>query len=426
MMNAPHRPRYHFTSDNWMNDPIPFYEDGAYHIYFQHNPSAAVWGDMHWGHAVSRDLVHWEKRPIALAPTHGGCDQAGIFTGCVTRDAAGRFAALYTGIPDLNPLQQVQCLATSDNLESWTKYSDNPVIAEKPEGAYGACFRDPQVFETGDGSRYMVIGGEKADGSGGVAFLYRALSADLTRWEYLHPLFEDDAVTGHDFECPDFFPLGDRYLLITSRGKTWWHTGRIGDDLGFTREAYGPCDDGNFYAAKTLVDATGRRLLFGWITEGRSTADQVAAGWSGVLSLPRVVTLGEDGTPRFAPPPELAALRSTRHRYEGRLAADEADLGTFGDTLEIEATFTGKAARCGLYLHFGGCEPSVALTQQTPADEARYHVFIDRSVVEVFRDGGRVCQTIRVYPEQGDRVRVGARVFEGSATLHADVWELTA
>jgi beta-fructofuranosidase len=426
MTADPHRPRYHFTTDNWMNDPIPFYADGVYHLYFQHNPGAAVWGDMHWGHAVSRDLVRWEKQSIAIAPTPGSCDQDGIFTGCVTRDGAGRFAALYTGIPHLKPFRQVQCLATSDALETWTKYPGNPIIAEKPEGAYGDCFRDPQVFETGDGERYLVVGGEKADGSGGAAFLYRALSGDLARWDYLHPLFEGDTATGHDFECPDLFRIGDdRYLFISSRGKTWWHVGRLGDDLRFTREAYGACDDGNYYAAKTLIDGQGRRLLFGWITEARPEAEQVAAGWSGGLSLPRVVSLGDDGTPRFTPAQELTALRGARHRFEGRLATDEAELGTFGNALEVDARFGHVADGASLTLHLGESNETLALTVPPGDAETHLHFFVDRSVVEVFTNG-RACHTYRIYPRQPGTVRVTAQAPGNGTSLHADVWELTS
>ena len=77
-----HRPVYHFSPDRWMNDPIPFFRDGEHHIFYQHNPHGAFWGTMHWGHAVSRDLIHWWHLPIALAPTPGGPDKDGCFSGC--------------------------------------------------------------------------------------------------------------------------------------------------------------------------------------------------------------------------------------------------------------------------------------------------------------------------------------------------------
>src|ERR1051326_9206447 len=195
----PHRPLYHFSPERWMNDPKPFFCHGEYHIYFQHNPNGAFWCTMHWGHAVSRDLIQWHQLPIALAPTPGGPDQDGCFTGCVVKEE-GRFHILYTGIPQLSPLQQVQCLATSADMIAWEKYPGNPVISEPPPG-FGECFRDPCAWKEGD-DWFMLIGSELPEGSGGAALLYR--SSDLVHWEYLHPLFVGEAAcTGRDFECPD-------------------------------------------------------------------------------------------------------------------------------------------------------------------------------------------------------------------------------
>ena len=119
MAADPHRPQYHFLpAANWMNDPNgPIYWQGQYHMFYQYNPNGAYWGDMHWGHAVSPDLVHWKHLPVALAPTAGGPDKDGVFSGCAIVDG-GVPTVLYTGV---NP--EVQCLATSDDrLINWEKY----------------------------------------------------------------------------------------------------------------------------------------------------------------------------------------------------------------------------------------------------------------------------------------------------------------
>src|ERR1035437_1573465 len=107
----PHRPQYHLLpAANWMNDPnAPIYWQGQYHMFYQFNPNGAFWGDMHWGHAVSADLVHWKHQPVAMAPTPGGADKDGVFSGCIVADR-GVPTAIYTGV---NP--EVQCIATSDD-----------------------------------------------------------------------------------------------------------------------------------------------------------------------------------------------------------------------------------------------------------------------------------------------------------------------
>jgi beta-fructofuranosidase len=433
----PHRPRYHFSPDNWMNDPIPFFRDGEYHIFFQHNPNGAFWGTMHWGHARSRDLVHWELLPIALAPTPGGPDQDGCFTGCVVR-GGDRFHILYTGIPQRTPLRQVQCLAGSDDLITWEKYAGNPVIAQPPEG-FGECFRDPQTWREGD-TWYMIIGSEQPEGKGGAALLYRASS--LTDWQCLHPLFLGDAaVTGRDFECPDFFPLGEKYVLITSRGATHWHAGSYADQR-FTLEKRGVTDGGAFYAAKTLSDGQGRRILFGWITERRPGDAQRQAGWSGVLSLPRVLTLLPDGALGMEPVPELQALRGAHRRFTDlSLAGDDEFVleGVQGDALEILIRFAPTGAK--LYgvrarrAQDGTEFAEIAYNREAnrlvdaplilrEGEGLALRLFVDRSVIEAFANG-RACQTLRFYPERSDCLGISLFARGGRAeVLSVDVWEM--
>lgn len=298
----PHRPRFHFAAPQgtWINDPVPFYDDraGRYHVFLQHNPNAPVWGDMHWLHVSSSDLLHWENHGVALAPSRnpGDPDFGGVWTGCITRRPGdGKYIALYTAIPTHTPFTQVQCSAVSDDLMTWEKLGVLDGLSEKPKG-YGDCFRDPQTFAGPDGKWYCVIGGEQEGGNGGAAFLYQATDDTLLHWQYRHVLYEGTAETGYDFECPDFFPLpgSQKWCLITSRNKTWWHVGTLdAETMRFSREAWGACDNELFYAAKSCVGAGGERLLWGWIREDRPEAEQVAAGWSGVLSLPRCITSGE-------------------------------------------------------------------------------------------------------------------------------------
>ncbi|MGB7355304.1 MAG: glycoside hydrolase family 32 protein, partial [Acidobacteriaceae bacterium] len=196
LANDPRRPQYHLLpARNWMNDPNgPIYWGGQYHMFFQYNPHAAVWGDMHWGHAVSPDMIHWRHLPVALAPTPGGPDAAGCFTGSALNDGA-RVAILYTGVVSApenettirdgaHSLRESQCLAFSTgDLTRWTKDSQ-AVIAVPPPGLAVTGFRDPAPWRQGD-AWYCAIG-SGIRGQGGAILLYR--SADLRHWDYLHPL----------------------------------------------------------------------------------------------------------------------------------------------------------------------------------------------------------------------------------------------
>ena len=387
---------------NWMNDPKPFFWKGEYHVFFQYNPHEPIARLIHWGHAVSRDLVHWEMLPIALAPTPGGPDKDGCWTGCcVEKD--GLFHILYTGV---HP--QVQCLATSSDLITWEKYPGNPVISSPPEG-FGDCWRDPCAWKESD-AWYMLLGSEIKD-VGGAALLYR--SSDLVHWEYLHPLYVGDKDC-FMFECPDFFALGDKRVLLASCGRTNWHTGRY-EEHRFTVENQGVTDGGNFYAAKTLLDDKGRRILFGWITEGRSQEEQVAAGWSGVLSLPRVLSILSDGKLGIAPAPELSARRGRR--------LDKAE----GDALEIIARFKLQSGRVGIIYRsvevYADTKQKqlVAGQARTPfeaetGEEIELHVFLDHSVIEVFANG-RACVTARAYSNTGDISLLGK-------PEQLDIWEI--
>lgn len=154
-----------------------------------------------------------------------------------------------------------------------------------------------------------------ADNRGGTLFLYQ--SPNLTDWEYAGLLTECEmAKTGFECECPDLFALGGRMVFISSSHKTWWQASDYAWGR-FTADAWGPADTGKFCAAKTLLDDQGRRLLLGWVQEDQPEAEQQAAGWSGLLSLPRWVSLLPDGTAGFAPVPELQALREAHRHWDG-------------------------------------------------------------------------------------------------------------
>ena len=236
----PLRPQFHLLpAANWMNDPDgPIYWKNNYHMFYQYNPNGAYWGDMHWAHAISTDMVHWKHLPVAFSPTPGGPDADGCFTGTsVVQD--GGVVVLYTGVRVVPQDQatskggaqsflETQCLATSTDpdLKIWTKLP-TPVIASPPPGMQVNGFRDPSPWRQGDWW-YMVLGSGVAN-QGGSVLLYK--SKDLRHWEYVHVLALRNENREHQFdpynpwevwECPEFFALGGRHVLIVSTlGKAY-------------------------------------------------------------------------------------------------------------------------------------------------------------------------------------------------------------
>lgn len=330
----PRRPQYHLLPPaNWMNDPNgPIYWDGQYHMFYQFNPNAAVWGDMHWGHAVSPDMVRWQHLPVALSPTPDGPDADGCFSGTAVVHG-GRVEVLYTGVRSVpesqatlrdgvNSLRETQCLAYSNDsdLKSWTKLP-RPVIATPPEALSVTGFRDPTPWR--DGDDWLLAVGSGFPNKGGAVLLYR--SKDLRNWEYLHPLVSsatpaggtaNPVDSGDMWECPDFFPLGNKHVLIYSTiGKSRWMTGTFDRQaLKFNPEESGLLDTGAYYAAKTQIDKAGNRVLWGWIPETRPVEAYRAAGWACLMSLPRILTLGSDGRLRMNTAPEVHQLRRAEQK----------------------------------------------------------------------------------------------------------------
>ncbi|MEZ4510461.1 MAG: glycoside hydrolase family 32 protein [Chloroflexota bacterium] len=456
------RPQYHYLPPrHWMNDPNGLIHwRGEYHFFYQHHPYGAYWANMHWGHAVSKDLVHWQDLPIALYPTPDSADQDGVYSGYAFNHN-GTPTILYTGV---RSHAQLPCLATGDDtLRTVTKYEGNPVIPAPPAGLDLLGFRDHSVWQEGEWW-YQVIG-SGIRGVGGATFLYR--SRNIVDWEYvgLHCV-GSSLETGTMWECPDFFPLGDKYVLVLSPiplQKAIYFVGSYENHV-FTPEKQWSVDNGNsVYAPLSFVDENGRRILFSWLREGRSGEAQIKAGWSGVASLPRLLTLGEDGFVHQEPVPELQTLRGKQKMWEDvELAVGGENLlaSTSSSTFELLAEFDAHVnciiqikVRCSpdgdeeTIISYNGdygelsvrcAESSLDPAQHRElqrgmlplaADEPlRLHVFVDNSVIEIFANG-RTVLTTRVYPTRADSMGAWLGVVSqwGNGRCHLkrlDVWEL--
>ncbi len=417
----PLRPQCHLMpARNWMNDPNgPIYWKGRYHMFFQYNPNAAVWGDMHWAHAVSEDMIHWRHLPIALAPTPGGDDADGCFTGSAVDDH-GTATFLYTGVKSVEPsratlrdgshnFREVQCLATSKDpqLRTWNKW--NQPVLQPPDDAGVAGFRDPFLWKDAE-TWYMGIGSGVFK-EGGRVLLYR--SKNLREWKYLHPLASGEWTgkdltnpvdSGEMWECPDFFPLGKKHVLLyATAGQVIWESGELDPrELLFHREKRGLLDAGAYYAQKTQLDAKGNRILWGWVPEKRSEAEFSAAGWAGCMALPRTLGLSANGELEMTFAPETRELRGKVISKKASLATTAAELewnaaGPFALTLSDKTGPWLTVAQEG-----AGSESRVTVNgQKLPGNgsstaKRKFHVFVDASVAEVICDQKRAI-TARIY-----------------------------
>ena len=351
------RPSFHLTArTGWMNDPNGFscYK-GQYHLFYQYNPYDTCWGAMHWGHAVSRDMLHWEYLPAALAPDEL-YDKDGCFSGSAIELPDGRHLLMYTGVVREKQENggicevQTQCLAVGDGTD-YEKYENNPVLDERdiPEGSSRFDFRDPKVWRKKDGTYRVLIGSRPADGSGQV-LLYA--SEDGLRWQYRKVLAANNDRFGKMWECPDFFELDGKGGLIVSPQdmlprELEYHNGNgtvclIGEydeeTDTFTEQYDQAVDYGiDFYAPQTVLTPDGRRVLIGWMQNWETCAVRTPEDkWFGQMSLPRELSV-RDGRLYQNPIRELEERRRDRVEYREVLVRDAISLeGIRGRRADIE------------------------------------------------------------------------------------------
>jgi beta-fructofuranosidase len=478
------RPTYHITAPEGVNSPFDpnaaLFWKGHYHLMYivQRDASAKteVESCHSWAHISSTDLVHWRHHPLALEP--GGID-TGIFSGGVFVDKAGVPTITYWGLGEKAGI----CMATSadEHLDHWTKSSHNPVIQQSEQGfSVGADGRpygvaDPSAIWIHDDRYYLLTGnllvlrrfgleGNQQEHKGDTTYLF--VSDDLIHWKYLHPFYQSDrAWTGEDEDnmCPDFFPLGDRHMLlfISHNRGCQYYIGRYEDDR-FYPEKHGRLSwvDGAFFAPESLLDDQGRRIMWAWIRDGREDCTRQASLWSGTMSLPRVLWLGEDGTLRMAPPRELAALRHAAKKMVDVTVQPGGELpltDVWGDTIELSIEMNSDVARqfgvmvcCSpdgeerTPIYYDVVEKTLNIDTRRsssgegpksieggplelePGESLRLRVFVDRSVVEVFANERQAVMR-RIYPTRRDSLAV-IPYSRGGITRVAslEAWDIAA
>lgn len=458
-----YRPIFHFMPENnWMNDPNgPIFYKGEYHLFYQYNPNGFEWGTIHWGHAKSKDLVHWEHLPIALYPSNElGEDHC--FSGCAVVNDEGVPTLFYTSIGSGDRHQTVgaeQWMATSsDDMITWDKHTGNPVVSLQHHGEMDIReWRDPFVWKEGE-QWLMVVGG--AHNNKGCALIYG--STDLTEWKFLNKLMEAKVESEEIWECPNLFKLGDKHVLIYSPSDVVkYYTGTLNSDYTFTPEYHGTIDHSGwegFYAPNSIEDGQGRRIMWGWMTENARGDFEVGEGWAGVQSLPRILSLQENGRLKIEAAPELQMLRENHEQMDNlQLDGDQVTIASKGRALEIIAEFEllDPSASFGIKVLQSErgeeetvvvFEPSAqrftvdrskaslsSLTHRTElsgqmdikqGETVKVHLFLDHSLIEVFANDEE-CISTRVYPTLEDSIGISLFANDGSVKLKSmDVWQL--
>ncbi|OMO86557.1 Glycoside hydrolase, family 32 [Corchorus olitorius] len=336
----PYRTAYHFQPPkNWMNGPM--YLNGVYHLFYQYNPYAAIWGNMTWGHSVSYDLINWIHLQHALSPVDP-YDFNGVYSGSTTFISKGKPAILYTGVDTQN--RQAQCLALPKNisdpfLKEWVKSPHNPLM--KPINDIDPqFFRDPTTAWKGPDGLWRVLVGNQMNGHG-TALLYR--SKDFVTWSRSKvPLHSSNKTVM--WECPDFYPVAingkdgvetssldksNKHVLKASfNQRDYYVLGKYkaqGDKFSVDKDFTNTKSDlsydyGKFYASKTFFDSNKkRRVLWGWVNESDSQADDIKKGWSSVQSIPRTILLSKDGKQLIQwPIKEIEKLRTKKVSFNNK------------------------------------------------------------------------------------------------------------
>ena len=411
------RPRFHFTSQSgWINDPLGLtYDRGTYHLFFQYVPGQVTWDPrVHWGHATSSDLLRWEERSVALAPD---ADDDGCWSGSVVVDDDGSATIFYTAVkvPDVAVGRVRTARSSGGDWGGWTK---GEVIVELPPDVQALAFRDPYVFRddagvAGSAGWRMLLGAGLSDGT---AAVLAYASTDLASWEYAGVLAErpgtlrEPAWTGTIWECPQFFPLGDRHVLVVS---VWaddvlhnvsyavgdYRDGRF-DAHTWRRLTYGPA----YYAGAAFVDEHGERGLISWL---RGIADP-GGHWAGALSVPHLLRL--DGDLVVAEP--HPRVRDLRREPADESAASGLDLewtppaGGSGRVVVTDDAGTPvvevRVADGTLAVVGGHREPELM-----PYDGGPVRGLLDGPVLELFTSTGVLAASVPAMPRPGIRAEGG-------------------
>ena len=476
-----HRPQYHvLPPGNWMNEPhSPVYYNGKYHLFYQQNPQGPYWHQIHWGHWVSDDMVHWKNLRPALSPEKGNLDPDGIWTGSAVLDRDGVPVLFYTAGNDSKVPNQSVALArpkdlTDENLVEWKKHP-KPVIEQvKGQGILGE-FRDPFVWYDKDTDMWynLVTSGEE-DRSSGMALLYT--SKDLYNWEYHGDVFDGDVsqykFLGTVWELPLLLPIGKDnqgkekhiFFVTPTRGEAkveifYWIGEWDKKKLRFKPDHIEPklfdVGDGHLTAQSGFVTPDGRTVIFSIVQGFRTPQADYEAGWAHTGALP-ITMKWEDEQLKIAPIKELESLRGEKILDLKNSSIQEVNKkldNIKGDMLEIKLTMeisknSGISVRQSQnkeeetkFIYNNEAKKFVVNREKTTLNpdarsygiqerkveldnqDLELHIYLDRSIAEVFINNIKKATT-RMYPSRYDSLGLELIGDKNSKVKSIEIWQM--
>lgn len=450
ILSDPARPGYHFVVPEGIAMPFDpngaIYWKGRYHLFYIFQDTRLGRKADHWGHVSSTDLFHWVHHPTGLLDGmySGNCfiNRDGVPTICYHQKGLGNALAV----------------ALDDDLNEWKKLESNPITPKTEEGdKHHGRYKSWDPFGWMEGNTYYAIFG---GGRPGVA-KSPALEGE---WAYAGDLFAhgvDGVSLDEDVSCADLFKLGgkDILLCISHRLGCRYYIGEWKEEQ-FHPESHAQMSwvDNSFFAPESLLDGKGRRIMWAWIMDDPQFGVRSQHGWSGTLSLPRVLTLGDDGQLRMDVPEEIETLRRAAFRKEDFMLPAGTDVivdDVGGNSLELSIEMDGTAnSAYGVKVCVSPDEHEATSVfydarekllkvdtrrsgphdtpkaveagplELKPGERLKLRVFVDRSVVEVFANG-RQAVARRIYPARPDSV--GVRLFSrgAPAQVHTfEAWEI--
>ena len=451
LLSDPFRPVFHFVIPEGVGMPFDpngaIYWKGRYHLFFIFQDDRTGRKDHHWGHVSSTDLFHWRFHETNLV--------GGMFSGNCFVNNDGVPTMCYHQVGQGNAM----AVAIDDELNEWKKLDTNPITPETKNGdEHHGKYRswDPFGWVEND-TYYAIFGGKrpsiaKCDTMGG-------------DWEYCGDLMGNtvgDISINEDVSCADFFIIGDQHMLlcISHRLGARYY---LGD---WKNEQFHPdfhenmsWVDNSFFAPESLLDDKGRRIMWAWIFDTPGFGTRKDFGWSGTMSLPRVLTLDKDGKLLMNVPEEIQNLRYNGRKKKDITVKSDSDVlleGISGNSLELAIEMDSKKAGqfgvkvcCSpdgqeetlVYYDANEKKLKIDTTRSGLKDSPKtieggpfelkknellnLRVFVDKSVVEVFANGGRQAVMRRIYPSRDDSV--GVRMFSkgGSAkVIEVLAWDM--